>query len=392
MVAVLTNDETFRSNYEITLSFRNSDAYVQGMNSRLRGGVRTFPLHLRVPEISKSFENRNLSYFLAVFRFARYKFDLIACSFQNFTQLSKVLWDIRPEILHINNGGYPGALSCRIAVVAARLVGVKKVIMVVNNMALSYESPYRKLDFFLDRYVARNVSHFVTGSEDAASRLRHVLKLETKQVRAIPNGVVIRQPDQSASATIARYAIKDHSKLIFGVIGVMLPRKGHLVLLKALCLLSNVSEFTSASPIFLIEGEGIIKEGLVNFTAENGLSDFVRFVGSEPNIFNFYSVLDYLIYPSIVDEDFPNVISEALGMSIPVIASKVAGANEQIEPNSTGFLFERGSAEELAEIILKICTDPNLNPHMQTLAREKYELYYTPEGAVKRYLQLYANW
>jgi glycosyltransferase involved in cell wall biosynthesis len=392
MVAVLTNDETLRSNYQITLSFRHSEAYVRGMNSRLIGGIQTFPLSLRVTEISKSFKNRKLNFFLAAFRFARYKSNFVTSSFQNLFQMLGMLRRIQPEILHINNGGYPGALSCRIAVVAARLVGVKKVIMVVNNMALSYDSPYRKLDFFLDRFVARNVSYFVTGSEVAASRLRQVLKLKTEQVRAIPNGVVIRKTNQSSNATIAQYSLNEHPKIIFGVVGVMLPRKGHIVLLEALCLLKSAPAFTSISPMFLIEGEGFIKDELIRFTEVNELSNFVRFVGTEPNIFNLYSVLDYLIYPSIVDEDFPNVISEALGMSLPVITSKVAGATEQIEQDSNGFLFERGSAEELAEIILKLCKGSNLNFHMRTLARQKYELYYTPESAVKRYLQLYANW
>ena len=49
--------------------------------------------------------------------------------------LKKLFLSIKPDIVHINSGGYPPTLSSKSAVIAARLSGVKTVILVVNNLA-----------------------------------------------------------------------------------------------------------------------------------------------------------------------------------------------------------------------------------------------------------------
>ena len=294
-------------------------------------------------------------------------------------------------ILHVNNGGFPGALSCRLAVVAGRLAGIKKIVMVVNNMAIPYDNHIRKIDFFLDRFVAKRVNMFVTGSETAAGQLKSVLRLNNEQILAIANGVELRQFDNSSSGILNRLQVGQEHHLLFGMVGVMLPRKGHRILLEAIASLMLNPSFMEKSPLFLIEGEGGYVEDLKRFATDSGISKYVNFIGAEENIYNLYSVLDFLVYPSVVDEDFPNVISEALGMGVPVVASKVAGAVDQIQDGIHGFLFERGSSAALSAVILEICTNLDSYQRMAVEARKKYQLYYSPDVAVQRYLQLYAR-
>ena len=40
----------------------------------------------------------------------------------------------KPDIVHINNGGYPGSDSCRIMAIASGLLKVKKILFVVNKL------------------------------------------------------------------------------------------------------------------------------------------------------------------------------------------------------------------------------------------------------------------
>jgi glycosyltransferase involved in cell wall biosynthesis len=175
------------------------------------------------------------------------------------------------------------------------------------------------------------------------------------------------------------------------MVGVMLPRKGHRILLEAIASLVLNPTFMEVSPLFLIEGEGGYVEDLKRYAEDSGIGKYVNFIGAEENIYNLYSLLDFLVYPSIVDEDFPNVISEALGMGVPVVASKVAGAVDQIQDGIHGFLFERGSSAALSAIILEICINFDSYQGMAVEARKKYHLYYSPDVAVQRYLQLYAR-
>ena len=86
-----------------------------------------------------------------------------------------------PDVLHINNGGYPAALSARAAAIAGRLAGVDKIIMVVNNMAVDYHRLSRRFDYPFDRLVVRSVDRFITGSEAASRRLSAVLWLRSKR-------------------------------------------------------------------------------------------------------------------------------------------------------------------------------------------------------------------
>ena len=48
------------------------------------------------------------------------------------------------------------------------------------------------------------------------------------------------------------------------------------------------------------------------------------------------TALNVLILPSVQDEDFPNVILEAMSLVKPVIASRLAGMPEQVVEGVTG--------------------------------------------------------
>jgi glycosyltransferase involved in cell wall biosynthesis len=128
---------------------------------------------------------------------------------------------------------------------------------------------------------------------------------------------------------------------------------------------------------------------LQEFVDKNSLRDLVRFIGREENVFDFYAILDYLVYPSNVHEDFPNVISEALSMGVPVISSRVAGAVEQIEDSVNGFLFNIGAKHELATIFFKVTRNPKFRQNLSEAAKVKYRLNYTPEIVVGKYARLY---
>jgi glycosyltransferase involved in cell wall biosynthesis len=87
----------------------------------------------------------------------------------------------------------------------------------------------------------------------------------------------------------------------------------------------------------LVEGSGGTCDSLERFVENTDLSQVRRFIGSENQVFNFISAIDVLIFPSIHGEDFPNVISEAMALSKPVIATRVGGATEQLIDGQTGF-------------------------------------------------------
>jgi glycosyltransferase involved in cell wall biosynthesis len=54
----------------------------------------------------------------------------------------------------------------------------------------------------------------------------------------------------------------------------------------------------------------------------------------------------------------PLVMSESMSAAVPVIASRLGGLSEQIEPDVTGLLAEPDSAASLAEALRRALADP----------------------------------
>jgi glycosyltransferase involved in cell wall biosynthesis len=54
----------------------------------------------------------------------------------------------------------------------------------------------------------------------------------------------------------------------------------------------------------------------------------------------------------------PLVMSESMSAGVPVIASRLGGLAERIEPGVTGLLAEPGSVESLAEVLRRALADP----------------------------------
>lgn len=303
--------------------------------------------------------------------------------------LYKLFARIRPDILHINNGGYPAALSARAAAIAAKLAGVPQVVMVVNNLAADYRRPSRWKGYPLDRMVVRSVNKFVTGSAAAASRLEKVLRLDERQCLPIQNGIALRQTTETREETRKRLGLEKFDGVIYGVVALMIPRKGHRVLLESMVKLLGTAHANNIK--ILIEGDGQLRGELQAFVADNHLSNHCVFIGDEKNVMNFMALLDVLILPSIDEEDFPNVILEAMGMGKPVIASRLAGTPEQVVDGETGLLVAPRDVDQLAAAISRLGLDEQLRMQMGQAGLRRFQERFTAEVAVRKYVSLYQS-
>jgi glycosyltransferase involved in cell wall biosynthesis len=277
------------------------------------------------------------------------------------------------------------------AVFAAKLAGIKNIVYVVNNIAFPYVSLSRLIDYPLDRIVANAVTIFITGSFYASRQLKKVLRLRENQVYSIWNGILPRQITEEREDVLKRLCIPPPAgRLLIGVVAILEKRKGHLFLLKAIKLLKE-KRIIPVLPLLLIEGRGIEMEKLRKFVAESDLASDVFFVGSESNVFNFINAVDFIVLPSVKNEDFPNIILEAMSLSKTVIASRLAGITEQIEHMKTGILVEPCDINGLAESIALLIKNKNLLSDFGCQARLKFLENFTNIRAAEKYVWLYSN-
>lgn len=387
MLANFFNNEELRASYQLSFSYRRSQSYQQGLTKRLHRSLEQYPLSIvNIETIIDKFKNRisrkivRLVLELILFRYI--------ALFVNTVTLFRFFRQRQITLLHINNGGYPGAPSCMAAVLAAKWTGTKTIIYVVNNIVVDYKNPWRWLDYPIDRLVAKRVACFITGSKCAADRLKHVLKLHEQQVQYIYNGIHPRVITEDALAVRKRLNI-DESRLLMGIIAVHEKRKGHIYLLQAMKILQQTQPIL---PLLIIEGSGPETAQLKQFVLQNHLQQHVIFVAPEAHIFNLLHSLDILVLPSIMYEDFPNVVLEAMSCSKPVIGTYLAGIPEQIAHEITGLLVEPQNAVALADAIHRLSENSELRTKMASAAKEVFEKKFTAEQAVKHYSQLYAQY
>lgn len=388
MMANFLNDEMIHREFAVSFSYRWSKRYQTGLRQRVGEAMTAecYPIvagnvftlwGAKKGRVIKTLV-RALNYVLLV----RYWIIL-----WNMLVLCRAWHGRGIDVLHINNGGYPAALSCLSAAIAARLVGIRNVVMVVNNIAHQGRYWYWWLDRPLDYLVGRCVTRFVTGSSNAGGVLQSVLKLPGKKFTTLHNGIAVRETSETMAQTRARLGL-EQGTMVFGMVALLEWRKGHRVLFNAVAELRDMIP-AERMPMFLIEGEGPERVALDDMVARLGIGKWVWFVGAERLIFNFVHALDVMLLPSVANEDFPNVVLEAMSLGKPVIASRIAGTPEQIDDGVTGSLVAPGDATALALKIASFVQDRARVAMMGARARDRFEREFTAKVAVSRYIDLY---
>lgn len=388
MLANFFNSNTMQQRFDISFSYRQTSLYNKGLKARLHSPIHQFPL--RFPDLTDldllpaALPMLMRRIILALLRLML-NWPLLAWQVLVITLLLRRL---RPDLLHINNGGYPAALSARAAALAGRLAGVPCVLMVVNNMAVDYRPYYRWLDYPVDRLVRRAVNCFVTGSQAAGHQLARVLQLAPQRQVAIHNGIALRPLQAKREATRHRLGLAPYTVAI-GVVALLIPRKGHKVLLKALAQLIQDTDLEVGSLMVLLEGHGPLESNLRALVQELGLSPWVSFVGVEEQVIDFMDAMDVMALPSVQDEDFPNVVLEAMALGKPVIASRLAGTPEQVQDGKTGILFEPGDSYALAKALLHLVRDSHGRACMGEAAKTRFSSLFTVETSIQKYVEMY---
>ena len=375
--------------YDISFSYVYSKEYEIGLRSRVNLTFPIYPLNfpsslnfIKILPKRSYFATQALEFFIrSIVVFPIFIYEVIV--------LYKIFRNIRPDILHINNSGYPSSLSARAASVSAKLARIPCVLMVVNNMAVDYKRLSRLFDFPLDSLVARSVTKFITGSTAAGKQLKKVLKLKDFKHQTLNNGISFPAITETNSEVRRRMGLDSYQGVVFGVVAILKPNKGHKVLLESMSKIAQSGIINSSEIKILIEGRGPMFDELKMLIHDLDLSDYCVLIGCEKNIVNFMSFIDVLILPSIEYEDFPNVIIEAMGLGKPVISSILAGTPEQVVDGLSGILVEPRDSKELELAITKMCLDRNMLIKMGIEGKAIFDKRFTAKVSIKKYLSLY---
>ena len=384
---VLGSDD-FASRYDFTVIFRITKAYLEGLAlfwpsfpKGLSCGIRLFDIN-------------TVSYYLArkikdplLLRIAGKSITLIFILMTpflfsyDFLLLSALFRRNRADIIHINNGGYPGALSCRVAAVAARAAGFKKIILSVHNTAFKSKG---FIDKYIDRLVKRDVDVIVTGSKASGSALAGNRGFDPNKIITIYHGV---NPNKITSGKSSIGEDAGLGKYI-SMVARFEDRKGHKYAVEAFKKVIEGNPSFADIKLVLI-GDGPMLSDIKQLVASERLENNVRFMGHRNDYIDYVVSSLFLINPSIGYEDLPYIILEAMALGVPVIGTDIAGIPEEIEDGVTGIVVPPKDAEALGQAISKMLSDSEGRMRMGRAAQERFRKLFTLNKMIDSYLTLY---
>jgi len=120
-----------------------------------------------------------------------------------------------------------------------------------------------------------------------------------------------------------------------------------------------------------IVGDGDARPELENLAQQLGIHQQTVFTGfvSESRKVELLNLMDVAANPSS-KEGWGLTVIEANACQVPVVASDVPGLRDSVQDGKTGFLYEYGNIEQLAEKLLLVLRDDRLR---ERLSEEAYQ-------------------
>jgi colanic acid/amylovoran biosynthesis glycosyltransferase len=145
------------------------------------------------------------------------------------------------------------------------------------------------------------------------------------------------------------------------------PMKGHIVLLDAVAQL-----IARGLDVRLdIIGDGPTRAAIEQRIVELNIGDKVTLHGSigQDKIVKFFHDADVFCLPSF-GEGVPVVLMEAMACGLPVVTARIAGIQELVEHEESGFVVSPGRPDLVADAVSILAQDPELRARFGAAGRK----------------------
>lgn len=381
LMSFLLKNEILNKNNVLSYAYRKHKDYEKGLLSDgLLNRKNNYPLNLLSNETLFYIINCTIknNFFNKLIKIPFFIIEKIGVYFVwNLIVFTHILLKIKPDLIHINNGGYPAAKNCNI-LVAANYLSIKvKIIYQVNNQAAEQNGYFEKL---YDTFVNNNVSFFINASYKAKQQLIEKRKFDARKILVINNCVPLPEVKLNKNQIHKELNITSDSFLLVEV-AFLTERKGQKYLIDALHDLFNKQLLSKEKVYCAFVGNGEDEELLKSYIKELGLDLNILLLGYRSNSEDYIVASDLFVLPSIKDEDMPLVLLSALGYGKPIIATDFAGISQVIDTNVNGVLIENNLEkfkDNLSYEIYRLYNDKNLRGELGGNAKNTYKNY-SPE-------------
>lgn len=176
-------------------------------------------------------------------------------------------------------------------------------------------------------------------------------------------------------------------------VGRLVEKKGFQDLLQALLVVKGRGQPFCCH----IYGDGPLRQSLQEWIDEHGLTDDVMLKGDRMQqelISVFQSATIFILTPFQTEDGdrdgIPNVLLEAMAVSLPVVTTEVAGIPELVEHNQTGLLYQPHDVEGVAAGIIELLNNAQKRRQLSKAASQKVAQQFDIAQAASRLKALFA--
>jgi glycosyltransferase involved in cell wall biosynthesis len=305
----------------------------------------------------------------------RHKYDASAIS-----QLLRFTAQTRPDVVYTHTGANELFLS---AIVAA-LQGVRTTCAVHTTKKTGAGERFS----VLQRILMRRASAVVGLAPSHRQYLIAAEGLNPARTTYIYHGVDENQFHPRTGARPNLVAALAERRVI-GVVGNLLPDKGHHILIEALPRV--IEQHPDVSLVFAGNDpspSGEIKAALQAQAQRLGLADRVVLLGHRSDVACILAGLDVFVLPSL-RETFSMAILEAMACGLPVVITNVGSLQEMVANGHEGFIVEPNDLTALADRLNLVLSDRGRAKAIGIAARHRVERDFTLDRMVDQYANLF---
>ena len=268
---------------------------------------------------------------------------------------------------------------------AARRAGVPAV---VSGIRVAEKRGRWRLN--VDRWTERYVDRHVCVSQSVADFSIRESGLATSKVVVIPNGVDGERFATAQPVDLSQFGVPPGAQVILSV-GRLDEQKNPLGLLSSYAAIAQ----THPQAHLLFVGHGPEESPLRAAIAESRLESRVHLAGRQADVPGIMRASDLFVLASKW-EGMPNVLLEAGAAGIPIVSTRVEGAEEiissgEISSGESGVLVGINQQEELAHAISDCLSDPTAAKDRAGRLQSIISKRFTWNSVVDSYSKLYES-
>jgi sugar transferase (PEP-CTERM/EpsH1 system associated) len=289
-------------------------------------------------------------------------------------RLCGVIRAARPAIVHTHAWGtlVEGLLAARVCRVP---------VLIHGEHGTLQTKPYQ---LRLQRWAWGRVTQVLSVSSRLADTLAGTVGFPRERIAVIRNGVdLTRFGPRLREEGRAALGVST-TEVAVGTVGRLVPVKDQALFLRAVAVVAREGLAFRA----FIAGEGPLRAELSSLVDQLGLSGRVTWLGHRADVERVMAGLDVFVLSSR-SEGLSNTIQEALCSGVPVVATRVGGADELVDDGRSGFLVPPGDAEAMGRALVALVGDRDRRHAFAAAAAERATREFGFETMSRGYRDLY---